>query len=93
MSVSVSEIDGFFSLVDLFDGWFLRTACVYVQVCHALLRVACQKAAPHNVAGYGKTSHSPNPPWLAPLLQPLAAAQYRASHKAQTPVGFKLGEV
>lgn len=57
--------------MDSFDGWFLRTDFVYVQVCHALLWVACQNAAPHNMAEYSKTSQSPNPPWLALPLQPL----------------------
>lgn len=41
---------------------------VYIQVCCAPLRPACQTAAPRNVAERAK---SPNPPWRALLLQPL----------------------
>ncbi|KAI4803901.1 hypothetical protein KUCAC02_025548, partial [Chaenocephalus aceratus] len=47
------------------------TDFVYVLVCRALLRVACQKAALHTVVESAKTSQSPNPPWLALLLQTL----------------------
>ncbi|KAG8013562.1 hypothetical protein GBF38_022001 [Nibea albiflora] len=39
-------------------------------VCHALLRVACQRAAPHNVAGYGKDIPQPK----SSLARPAAAA-------------------
>ncbi|KAK2826294.1 hypothetical protein Q5P01_020508 [Channa striata] len=40
---------------------------MFFSVC-ALLRVACQKTTPHNVAESSKSSKNPNPPWLTMLL-------------------------
>lgn len=54
--------------IGLMDG-FLRAHYAYVQICRALLRVACQKASARNVDESAKMSRSPKPPWLALVLQ------------------------
>lgn len=86
VSISVSETDGFHFKVDLCDWWLLGTGCVYVQVCHAPLRVTCQKSAPLNVAKHAKKSESLNLSWFLSLLQSMQRYSLRFFHKAQTPL-------